>query len=75
METENELENASKKLISKNADLVVLNSLTEKGAGFKLDTNKVTFVYPENKFIEFELKQKSGVANDIANAVKKLLND
>ncbi len=75
METENELENATKKLVSKNADLIILNSLNQKGAGFKSDTNKVTFVYPDNKSIEFELKPKSEVANDIANTVKKLLND
>ena len=75
METENELENATKKLESKNADLIVLNSLNDEGAGFNSDTNKVTFVYPDNKSIEFELKSKSGVANDIANAVKKILNE
>ena len=75
METENELENATKKLESKNADLIVLNSLNDEGAGFNSDTNKVTFVYPDNKSTEFELKSKSGVANDIANAVKKILNE
>jgi phosphopantothenoylcysteine decarboxylase/phosphopantothenate--cysteine ligase len=75
METENELENAFEKLVLKNADLIVLNSLLEKGAGFKLDTNKVTFVYPENKFFEFELKTKLSVAKDIAKAVKKILDD
>ena len=75
METQNELENASEKLVSKKADLIVLNSLRQEGAGFKSDTNKVTFVYPGNKFTEFELKTKSKVANDIANSVKKLLND
>ena len=75
METENELENATKKLVSKNADLIILNSINQKGAGFKHDTNKVTFVYPDNKSIELDLKPKSEVANDIANTVKKLLND
>tara|TARA_B100000674_G_scaffold124799_2_gene95758 strand:- start:68132 stop:69334 length:1203 start_codon:yes stop_codon:yes gene_type:complete len=75
METENELENATQKLVSKNADLIVLNSLNDKGAGFNSDTNKVTFVYPDNKSVEFELKSKIGVANDIANTVKKILNE
>ena len=75
METENELENATKKLASKNADLIVLNSLNYEDSGFKSDTNKVTFVYPNNKSVEYELKPKSLVANDIANTVKKLLND
>ncbi len=74
METENELENATKKLESKNADLIVLNSLNDEGAGFNSDTNKVTFVYPDNKSVEYELKSKSGVANDIANTVKKILD-
>ena len=75
METKNELENATKKLVSKNADLIVLNSLNDKGAGFNSDTNKVTFVYPDNKSVAFELKSKIGVANDIANTVKKILNE
>lgn len=74
METQNELENASKKVETKNADFIVLNSLNEEGAGFKLDTNKVTFVYPNNKTIKFELKSKLDVAKDIANSVKDLLN-
>lgn len=75
METQNELENASKKVVSKNADFIVLNSLREKGAGFKSDTNKVTFVFPNNKTTEFELKSKLSVAADIADSVKDLLND
>lgn len=75
METENELENAAKKVVSKNADFIVLNSLKTAGAGFKGDTNQVTFVYSNNKTQKFELKTKSSVAVDIANEVKKLLND
>ena len=73
METQNELENASKKVKSKNADFIVLNSLREEGAGFKGDTNKVTFVYPNNKTTHFELKSKLDVAKDIADSVKDLL--
>ena len=75
METQNEIENAKKKVIVKNADIIVLNSLKDKGAGFKTDTNKVTFVYPNNKLKEFELKSKPDVARDIVNAVKDLLNN
>ena len=75
METENELENAANKLVEKKADFIVLNSLSEEGAGFKFDTNKVSFVYPNNKVIEFQLKSKPEVAKDIANAIKNLLND
>jgi phosphopantothenoylcysteine decarboxylase/phosphopantothenate--cysteine ligase len=74
METQNELENALKKVETKNADFIVLNSLKEHGAGFKGDTNKVTFVYPNNKIVEFELKSKYDVAVDIVNAVKDLIN-
>ncbi len=75
METQNELENAKSKVVSKNADFIVLNSLKEKGAGFKSDTNKVTFVFSDNKIEEFELKSKQDVAIDIINSVKKILND
>ncbi len=75
METQNELENASKKVLAKNANFIVLNSLREKGAGFKGDTNKVTFVFGDNKIKEFELKSKLDVAKDIADEVKELLND
>lgn len=75
METQNELENASEKVISKNVSFIVLNSLNAKGAGFKSDTNKVTFVFPNNKITEFELKSKLNVARDIANTVKDLIND
>ena len=42
---------------------------------FKSDTNKVTFVFPNNKITEFELKSKLNVARDIANTVKDLIND
>ena len=74
METQNELENAFKKVEAKNADFIVLNSLKDKGSGFKGDTNKVTFVYPNNKTTKFELKSKLDVAKDIANSVKDLLD-
>lgn len=64
LETENEIENAQGKLKKKNCDLIVLNSLNDKGAGFGVETNKVTFV-TNNKTINFELKSKSEVAKDI----------
>ena len=44
METENLLENATKKLEAKNADYIIANSLREKGAGFGVDTNVVTIL-------------------------------
>jgi len=66
LETDNELENARSKLQKKNCDLIVLNSLKNKGAGFGVDTNKVTFV-SHNKTVPKELKHKGEVALDIFN--------
>lgn len=72
LETENEIENAKKKIASKNLDLVVLNSLQDKGAGFGYDTNKITLIDAENNMRKFELKSKIQVAEDIINAIEKL---
>ena len=71
LETDNALENASKKLVKKNLDMVVLNSLADKGAGFRTDTNKVTIVSGEST-AEFPLKTKKEVAADIIDAVMEL---
>ena len=65
LETENELENAKLKITKKNLDLIVLNSLNDKGAGFGLDTNKITLIDKKGKVQEFELKSKKEVATDI----------
>jgi len=70
LETNNELQNAKKKLISKNLDFIVLNSLQDKGAGFAHDTNKITILDKYNKKFNFELKSKVAVAIDIANHLK-----
>lgn len=68
LETENEEENAKLKLHNKNLDFIVLNSLANKGAGFKTDTNKVAIL--ANDFIkEFDLKSKKEVAEDIVNEI------
>jgi len=73
LETDNEIENANKKLISKNLDFIVLNSLNDEGAGFKHDTNKITIIENDNKLYKFELKSKNEVAADIINhLIKKL---
>lgn len=69
LETENELEHAKSKLIKKNLDLIVLNSLKDKGAGFKSDTNKVTLLTKDNKVIPFEVKSKTEVAKDILHHI------
>ncbi len=71
LETNNELENANKKLVRKNFDFIVLNSLRDKGAGFNHDTNKITILHRDNKKREFELKSKTEVAEDIAEELLK----
>ncbi|SHI97536.1 phosphopantothenoylcysteine decarboxylase / phosphopantothenate--cysteine ligase [Mesonia phycicola] len=68
LETENEEANAKGKLARKNLDFIVLNSLNDKGAGFKQSTNKIKIIYA-NKIKEFELKPKEEVAKDILNEV------
>lgn len=74
LETNNEIENAKNKVAKKNLNLLILNSLNDKGAGFEHDTNKVTFVKPNNKLINFELKQKSEMAIDILNQIEQDIN-
>ena len=69
LETNNELQNAITKLTSKNLDLIVLNSLQDKGAGFKNETNKVTIIDKSEKISEFSLKSKAKVAEDIFNVI------
>ena len=65
LETDNELEEAKRKLTDKNLDLIVLNSLQDPGAGFQYDTNKITLINKMNKMFKFELKSKNEVAEDI----------
>ncbi len=72
METENELNNAKAKLKKKNLDFIVLNSLNEKNAGFKHDTNKITMIDKNNSVKEFALKTKTDVAKDIFNEILKI---
>ena len=70
LETENEIENAKSKIKNKNLDFIILNSLKDKGAGFKTDTNRITIIDKYNKSLKFELKSKAKVAKDIVEAVK-----
>ncbi|MFZ1580003.1 MAG: bifunctional phosphopantothenoylcysteine decarboxylase/phosphopantothenate--cysteine ligase CoaBC, partial [Saprospiraceae bacterium] len=65
LETNDEIINANSKLHKKNLDFIVLNSLADQGAGFKHDTNKVTIIDSEGTKIDFPLKSKKDVANDI----------
>jgi len=74
LETNNELENAKGKLVSKNLDFIVLNSLNDEGAGFKTDTNKIRII-TKKEVKTFGLKSKSEVARDILNEVILLLNE
>jgi len=69
LETENEIENAKLKIQKKNLDLIVLNSLNDKGAGFGGDTNKVTFIDKNFNIEQFPLKTKEEVAQDIVNKI------
>ena len=74
LETNNELENAKGKLKNKNLDLIVLNSLNDKGAGFKSDTNKVTFIDCNEEITAFDLKTKTEVATDLLNKIISKIN-
>lgn len=70
LETENEVAHAQQKLLKKNADCIVLNSLNEPGAGFKHATNKISILEKNGRIINFELKSKEAVARDIINYLK-----
>ncbi|MEC3907683.1 bifunctional phosphopantothenoylcysteine decarboxylase/phosphopantothenate--cysteine ligase CoaBC [Tamlana sp. 2201CG12-4] len=74
LETNNELENAKGKLKRKNLNLIVLNSLNDKGAGFKSDTNKVTLIDDSGEIIEFKLKSKGEVAIDLLSKIISQVN-
>lgn len=73
LETQNESENAARKLQKKNLDFIVLNSLNDAGAGFGYDTNKITILDKNNKSWPFKLKSKKEVANDIVNMIVSLM--
>lgn len=74
LETENEIANAEAKLVKKNLDLIVLNSLNDKGAGFGADTNKVRLIAGDNKIEELPLSSKKDIAEQllifIANSIQ-----
>lgn len=71
LETNNEKANALQKLQSKNADLIVLNSLQDAGAGFGYDTNKITVFDKAGEEISYPVKSKSEVAADIVDLIQK----
>jgi len=72
LETNNEEAYANQKLKEKNADLIVLNSLNDTGAGFGYDTNKITIFERGGKVYKFETKSKSEVAKDIIDTITQL---
>lgn len=69
LETNQEEQNALKKMEKKNLDFIVLNSLQDKGAGFGFDTNKITILSRNGLKIAFDLKTKNEVAQDILDTV------
>jgi phosphopantothenoylcysteine decarboxylase/phosphopantothenate--cysteine ligase len=72
LETHDELSHAREKMVRKKFDCIVLNSLNDKGAGFHVPTNKITMLFADNKVLEFELKKKSAVAEDIIDALERM---
>jgi phosphopantothenoylcysteine decarboxylase / phosphopantothenate---cysteine ligase len=75
LETENEKENALKKLDSKKADFIVLNSLKDEGAGFGHNTNKITIFDKAGNANSFPVKTKDEVAADIIDTILNRKND
>lgn len=73
LETTNEQEHAREKLKKKNFDFIVLNSLNDKGAGFRCDTNKISII-TDKTLKSFELKSKVEVASDIIDQLTEVLN-
>ena len=73
VETDNEEENARKKLNSKNLDMIVLNNPEEPGAGFATNTNKVTLLFPKKKAQKIPLLSKSEIASHIIDEIIKLV--
>ena len=69
LETNDEENNALSKMNRKNLDMIVLNSLNDAGAGFGVDTNKITIMDKSGKKIVYELKTKTEVARDIVDQI------
>jgi phosphopantothenoylcysteine decarboxylase / phosphopantothenate---cysteine ligase len=73
LETADEESSARNKLVRKNLDMIVLNSMNDPGAGFGTDTNKITLFWRDNKSQAFGLKPKADVARDIVAEIVKLI--
>ena len=74
LETENEEVHAKEKLHNKNLDMIVLNSLSDKGAGFGTDTNIITMFDKNGRVFKGNLKSKQQVAVDIVNAITEIID-
>lgn len=72
LETDNEQINAEKKLKTKNLDMIVLNSLNDKGAGFEFDTNKIKVITSRGDIRDYPLVDKFQAANYILSELKSL---
>jgi len=73
LETNDEEQNAIQKLKKKNLDFIVLNSLNDTGAGFKVDTNKIIIIDRNLQKTSFDLKSKDEVARDICNKLAEMI--
>jgi phosphopantothenoylcysteine decarboxylase/phosphopantothenate--cysteine ligase len=73
LETESEMEHAKAKLLKKNLDFIVLNSLRDAGAGFQSDTNKISIIDKSGNVVKFDLKHKDDTAADILNYLEQTL--
>lgn len=69
LETNDELKHAKEKLQEKNLDIIVLNSLNDEGAGFEIDTNKVTIIERSGKEHSYDKKPKEEVARDLVDVL------
>jgi phosphopantothenoylcysteine decarboxylase / phosphopantothenate---cysteine ligase len=73
LETHNEIANATAKLKRKNLDIIIMNSMQDKGAGFGYDTNRITIIDKNNNIDKFELKSKEEAARDILDKIVSML--
>lgn len=72
LETDHAEDNGRGKLASKNLDMIVVNSLEDAGAGFGVDTNRVTMLTADGRRLQGDLKSKDGVAADIFDVIATL---
>lgn len=72
LETNDEKKNALEKLAKKNADMIILNSMMDAGAGFGYDTNKITIFDKSGQEFSFDTKSKTDVAKDIVDTIIRL---